>query len=494
MFSKSSSLHTILSINKRNQDYLRPLNSKYSKQIADNKLLTKRILRRANIPTPEVYKVIRTPKQLQFVDWESLPKSFVIKPNQGSRGRGILIFYGKRKGKLEWIRPNGAIATVNDIKSHIYNIFEGRYSIGERKDIAIIEERLRNDKVMEKYSYKGVPDIRLLVFNKIPIMAAARFPTKESDGKANLHAGAIYAGIDIATGITTNAIHLKSKSILTDTYEQIEKTFDLKENVPVLGVQIPYWTRILEIAIKCQIESGLGYAGVDVAIDREKGPMVFELNCRPGLGIQVANLTGLKQRLKQVEDLDVKNIKQAIFIAKNLFGSEISEEVEKITGKQIVNLVEKIIVYGKPKTKSKKNKLKIQEEKLTVKGLLDTGIFTSRIDKDTVLKLGFINEINEFEKEGVPRKFDEFNDAQKFIDENNILLEEYPSIIRLAKVVEEGKIRVRPVIKVKIEIRDSIKEIEAVVSTRKDMIYPILLGRTELKDYLIDTSKTFTRD
>ena len=484
---------TILGINLRNQHYLRELNNQSSKRIADNKLLTKRILRRANVPTPEVFKVIRTPKQLEFVDWDSLPKSFVVKPNQGSRGRGILIFYGRRKDKLEWIRPNGTYATVNDIKNHIYNIFEGQYSIGDRKDIAIIEERLRNDKVMEKYSYKGVPDIRLLVFNKIPIMAAARFPTKESDGKANLHAGAIYAGIDISTGITTNAIHLKSKSVLTDTYEKVEKTFDLKENVPVIGVQIPHWDKILEIAIKCQIESNLGYAGVDIALDRDKGPMVFELNCRPGLGIQVANLMGLKLRLKQVEDLEVKSIKQAIFISKSLFGSEVSEEVEKITGKQIVNLVEKITVFGKPVTQSKKNKVKIKESRLVVKGLLDTGVITSRIDKDTLTKLGYDKEVNAFDKEDIPKKFDEFIDAQKFIDNNKDLIIEYPNITRLAKIVEDGKIRVRPVIKIKIEVRDTKKEIEAIVSTRKELIYPILLGRSELKDYLIDTSKTFVR-
>ncbi len=484
---------TILGINRRNQTYLRAINDKRAKQIADNKLLTKRVLRRANIPTPEVFKVIRTAKQLEYVDWHSLPKSFVIKPNQGSRGRGIAIFYGRRKNTLEWIRPNGTIASISDIKTHIHNIFEGRYSLGERKDVAIIEERLKNDKTMEKYSYKGVPDIRLIVYNKIPIMAAARFPTKESEGKANLHAGAIYVGIDIATGITTNAIHLKSKSIFTDTYEKVDKTFDLKENVPVIGVQIPHWTEILEIAIKCQIEGGLGYAGVDIALDRDKGPMVFELNCRPGLGIQVANMTGLDQRLKQVEALDVKSIRQAVFLAKNLFGSEVSEEVEKITGKQIVNLVEKITLYGKTKERSRKKKVKTKQDKMTVKGLLDTGVITSRIDKDTLTKLGFLDEIRAFEKEDVPKNFPEFSDAQKFIDENQEVIKDYPNIVRLAKIVEDGKIRVRPVIRIRIEIRDIKKDIEAIVSTRKELIYPILLGRSELKDYLIDTSKTFAR-
>jgi len=43
--------------------------------------------------------------------------------------------------------------------------------------------------------------------------------------------------------------------------------------------------------------TGLGYLGVDIVLDKAYGPMLLELNARPGLAIQVANQAGLRQRL-----------------------------------------------------------------------------------------------------------------------------------------------------------------------------------------------------
>jgi len=43
----------------------------------------------------------------------------------------------------------------------------------------------------------GLPDIRVIVYNRIPIVAMLRIPSKYSDGKANLHLGAYAAGIDL---------------------------------------------------------------------------------------------------------------------------------------------------------------------------------------------------------------------------------------------------------------------------------------------------------
>ena len=145
----------VLGLNRRNQEYVRPYNSPSSKYIADNKILTKRVLRKELIQTPEVYKLIRTKKQLQFLDWNSLPKSFVIKPNKGTGGNGIIVFYGKKKGKNEWIRPNSTTMTQRDITLHIENILEGRFSMGSKNDTAIIEERIKTDPLLKQYSFRG---------------------------------------------------------------------------------------------------------------------------------------------------------------------------------------------------------------------------------------------------------------------------------------------------------------------------------------------------
>jgi hypothetical protein len=53
---------------------------------------------------------------------------------------------------------------------------------------------------------KGIPDIRVIVFNHVPVMAMLRLPTKESDGKANLQHGALGLGIDLSNGTTTTAV------------------------------------------------------------------------------------------------------------------------------------------------------------------------------------------------------------------------------------------------------------------------------------------------
>ena len=141
----------VLGLNRRNQEYIRPYNMPSAKALADDKIRTKKLLAKNGIQTPEVYKIIRSRQQLNYLDWDSLPKSFVIKPNKGTGGAGILLFYGKKKGKDEWIRPNGKTMTKKDIVLHIEKILEGRFSMGERKDSAIIEERIQNDPFLKKY-------------------------------------------------------------------------------------------------------------------------------------------------------------------------------------------------------------------------------------------------------------------------------------------------------------------------------------------------------
>ncbi|KUK77518.1 MAG: alpha-L-glutamate ligase [candidate division WS6 bacterium 34_10] len=479
----------ILGLNRRNQEYVRPYNPPSAKRIADNKILTKRVLRREGIKTPEVYKLIRTKKQLQFLDWDSLPKSFVIKPNKGTGGNGIIVFYGKEKGQNAWIRPNGRIMTQRDIILHIENILEGRYSMGSKRDIAIIEERVRTDPLLKQYSYKGVPDIRIICFNSIPIMAMTRLPTKRSNGTANLHTGAICTGIDIGTGITTYSMHMNPNTIISDTYQLIDKTMDLKQNKLLSGIQIPNWDNLLEIALKCQKYTGLGYIGVDIAIDRDKGPIVFEVNARPGLGIQVANQAGLRWRLEKAKGLDVKSIKHGLRLGKNLFGGEVEESIESISGRKVVNIVEKVIVYHKPAVSMRKKKQKIKVDKEITNSFMDTGVLTSRISSSLANRIGFRDTTKFFKNAKIPKSFDTFKEAQEYIDTEGKKIIEHEDIERLAKVVEDGQINIRPVIKIVIKLSGDLKDIETVITD--DIIYPLVIGRKELAGYLVDTTKTF---
>lgn len=484
----------ILTINRRNQKYIRPFNPESAKRIADNKLLTKRVLAKHGIQTPESFKIIRTKKQLQFLDWETLPKSFVIKPNSGTVGSGIIIFYGKVKRELAWIRPSGKTMNKYDQILHMENILEGRYSMGGRRDVVIIEERINNHPELKKYSYKGVPDIRIIVLNGIPIMAMLRLPTKASDGKANLHAGGIGVGIDIASGVTTSAV-ISNPSLLIDyDFEIIEQTQDLAENHQLSGIKIPFWEDILKMTLKAQQVTGIGYLGADIVIDKDKGPMILELNARPGLGIQLANMTGLRHRLERVVGLEVRDIDHGIRVAKSLFGGQVEEEIEHISGKQVVNLVEKLSVYYKDPGKTRKKKVVSKQIKREiVNGMLDTGIVSSRIDRGLAARVGYADAIDSFFRKDIPKSFESFEKAQQFINENQARFTEHPDLVRLAKITENGSVKVRPVIRVYIKIAGTRKDIDMIVSSQSDMLYPILIGRSELKKYLIDTSKTFTK-
>lgn len=482
---QNSKIKEILGLNRRNQEYVRPYNSPSAKRIADNKILTKQVLSREGINTPSVYKLIKNAKQLKFLDWDSLPKSFVIKPNKGTGGNGIIVFYGKKKGENSWIRPNGTTMSQKDIALHIENILEGRFSMGDRSDIAIIEERVRTDPLLKQYSFKGVPDIRIICFNGVPIMAMTRLPTRRSNGTANLHSGAICTGLDISTGITTYSMQMNTKSLFSDTYEGIEYTTDLKENKKLSGIQIPNWDEILAIALKCQKASKLGYLGVDIALDAEKGPVVFELNARPGLGIQVANQAGLRWRLEKVKGLEIKSIKHGIRVAKNLFGGEIEESIEAISGRKVVSITEKIVLYNKKANLQKSIKASDRE---VATAFMDTGIQSSRISTSLASRLGFIDTMKYFNSLNIPKRFESLKDAQEYIDQNPSFSGQ-ENVKRIAKIIEDGTIKIRPVIDVRVKVSGDIQDIEMIIT--EDLEYLVVIGRNNLRGYLIDTSKTF---
>jgi D-alanine-D-alanine ligase-like ATP-grasp enzyme len=56
----------------------------------------------------------------------------------------------------------------------------------------------------------------------------------------------------------------------------------------------------LDMSVCVSRAVGLGYLGVDVVLDRIRGPLLLEANARPGLAIQIANHAGLGARLAAV--------------------------------------------------------------------------------------------------------------------------------------------------------------------------------------------------
>ena len=289
----------LLGMNARNFEYLSLFNKVKAKKIANSKLLTKSTLRKAKLPTPRLYKVFQNDGDVEKYDFTKLPESFVIKPNKGLGGEGIIVI---EKGGLyagEWITTTGRKFTISDIKLHVGDILEGIFSIDDSPDFAVVEERIRIHPVFDRYTYHGTPDIRVIVFNKVPVMAMLRIPTQESGGRANLHQGALGTGIDLATGITTYAIQYGN-----------EVMFVPNSRRRIRGLQLPVWEEILYLAIRCQEVTGLGYLGADIVLQpsvKKPGkviPKVLELNAQPGMKIQLCNKAGLRRRLERVEGLE----------------------------------------------------------------------------------------------------------------------------------------------------------------------------------------------
>jgi len=280
----------IVGMNMRNVVYIGQNNKRKFYPRVDDKLQTKVLAEEAGIAVPRLIGVARFQSHTKGLkDFLAREQTFVIKPAKGSGGKGILVITG-RDGE-DYLKPSGAKVNDQGIRRHVSNILSGLFSLGGKPDVAMIEELVNFSEVFDGFSFEGVPDIRIIVYKGYPVMAMTRLSTRESDGKANLHQGAVGVGIDIGKGHALNAVqHGRPVEIHPDTGR------NLKELI------VPDWSTFLELAARSYEITELGYLGADIVLDKEKGPLILELNARPGLAIQVANNHGLISRVKQVNE------------------------------------------------------------------------------------------------------------------------------------------------------------------------------------------------
>ena len=295
MFTSSRRLRDagILGLNERNSDFIMRLNPRRLYPRVDDKVLTKQLALDAGMAVPELYGVIRNQGEAHsFGGIVAERQSFVIKPAQGSGGDGILVVTGRSHRKRHTFRlASGVLISEAEIRHHISNIVSGQYSLSGNPDKAIIEYCVHFDPVFAEVSYQGVPDIRIIVYRGYPAMAMVRLPTRASDGKANLHQGAVGAGVDMSLGETLTGV------LDNDIVDEHPDTGAL-----IAGLRIPQWDFILQSAARGYEVTDLGYLGVDIVIDRDLGPLILEMNARPGLNIQIANCTGLAGRIARIDE------------------------------------------------------------------------------------------------------------------------------------------------------------------------------------------------
>lgn len=277
---------SILTMNRRNREYVDRYNPP-SLLASLDKARVKALLVPEGIPMPRTYLFVRGRKDLPEAETliEHL-SSFAIKPASSYGGEGIVLVRGRQGGRY---RVNNHVETKAQVLKHIQRIVDGEFNDG-RSDVAIVEELLEQDTILKPLVPEGVADIRIVTLLGHPVMAMARLPTRASHGRANLHSGAVGAGVDLSSGRLTHAVWRG---------ERIEVHPDT--GVAIRGFQIPRWTEVLEIAAAAQEASGLGFAGVDVVFDARHGPVLLEINRRPGLEIQNANRAGLLPRLRAIE-------------------------------------------------------------------------------------------------------------------------------------------------------------------------------------------------
>jgi alpha-L-glutamate ligase-like protein len=285
----------IMGMNQRNVNYIGRYNKRNLFPLVDNKLLTKDIAMKHKVNTPSLIGVVSNQQDIKkVVTTLGTHTEVCIKPAHGSGGKGILVI--KDRLNDSFIKTSGQAISEHDLQRHLTNILAGLFSLGGKADIALIEELIHFDNVFSGYSYDGVPDTRVIVFQGFPVMCMMRLSTKDSDGKANLHQGAVGVGICVRTGRAVRAVQHN---------EPIHLHPDTDKNL--LELKVPHWLEVLKLASSCYDMSGLGYIGTDIVLDRDKGPMLLELNARPGLAIQICNNAGLLPRLRLIEALTKKH-------------------------------------------------------------------------------------------------------------------------------------------------------------------------------------------
>ncbi|PMR75625.1 alpha-L-glutamate ligase-like protein [Billgrantia endophytica] len=279
----------IIGMNRRNIRYIGRYNSRRLYPLVDDKLKTKLLAEKFGITTPALIATVTTQfgvKQIQ--EMIAGHEGFVIKPAKGSGGKGILVIEHVENGVF--IKPSGMRLELKDLQRHVSNILSGLYSLGGTPDVAMFETLINFDEKLSEYTYEGVPDIRVIIFKGYPVMAMMRLSTAASDGKANLHQGAVGVGLDIATGTAVRGVQFdRPRQDHPDTGHELA------------SLLIPDWRNLLVLAAGCYEMTGLGYLGTDMVLDRNRGPMLLELNARPGLAIQMANGEGLRPRLDLIE-------------------------------------------------------------------------------------------------------------------------------------------------------------------------------------------------
>lgn len=265
-----------LGLNGRNE-MIERANPPQAIRLVNDKHRTKAALAALGVPAAPTLAFVTSRRQLAALDWDSLPDEWALKPNQSLGGTGIVLAAG-RDDRGGWHTGSGRHLPPLAVKDHVRLVLDGEFS-PRGQDAALFEPLIHSHPELERVSFQGLPDVRVICVEAEPVLAMLRLPTKASGGRANLHQGAIGAAVDLETGRVERA--WSGGSV-------VAAHPDTGETLP--GAAVPHWEAVLRASSRCGAATGLRYLGADIVVDRDRGPLVLEVNARPGLQIQ--NVTG----------------------------------------------------------------------------------------------------------------------------------------------------------------------------------------------------------
>jgi len=200
-----------------------------------------------------------------------------------------------------------------------------------------------------------------------------------------------------------------------------------------------------------------------------------------------------------VKGLKVKSEAHGIRIAQDLFGGEVQQEIEEISGKRILGIIETIkIRYGgegekvEKEEKEKKaggEEIKRKEKEIELKAKIDTGADLSSMDKNLAKELGYDTVVDEF-YEAIKHLVIDKNATKEKLDEKiKDKLQKWGENFDTVVVKSSHGVSYRLVIKMNV-ILSGVEIISKMsVADRSHLEFPVIIGRNSLKRFLVDPSK-----
>ena len=96
------------------------------------------------------------------------------------------------------------------------------------------------------------------------------------------------------------AIYLSDGSTFSAQIAREDVTHHPDTDVALLGVSIPFWEERFALCEKTAKVIPMDYLGIDIALS-EKGPVILEVNARPGIEIQNISNEGMIDVLSEID-------------------------------------------------------------------------------------------------------------------------------------------------------------------------------------------------